>query len=220
MKKVILSLLVALIALPASAKEFEMSRNTGVWNGEMVGDANNMECTYGYKFWKNGMTWVAYRNWQTFDAGKSPFCPQTIHREQYPFDFWQHGAWSDDEVQELMDNGVWGNYKAIRNTENRIWKLRHAYTILVNSAGEYVEVRTDLLAAFITRVRIDHAESYDTFIANSTLKKVEPSGAEMEEARNLTKEARRTIYGKPTVPTWWMDTDCGINMEKRVCHGS
>lgn len=215
-----MSLLVALIALPATAKEFEMSRNVGVWDGRMVGNADNMECTYGYKFWKNGMTWVAYRNWQTFDAGKSPFCPQTIHREQYPFDFWQHGQYSDDEVQEMMDNGVWGNYKSIRDAENEVWRSKSAYKTLVNKAGEYVEVRTEDLARFLTRVRIDHAESYDEFVAKNTLNKIDPSQNTIKEAKELTKKARRVIYGKPTVPTWWMDTDCGINMDKRVCNGS
>lgn len=161
MKRIILSILVSLIALPAAA-----AYNTDAeWTGKTRLDTehNKLECEFHYQY-KNHSVTNKYMWSTSMEHGKSPVCPAHLrskdgdgnwHVGDLGWDGWN--AWKKTSDYEL--------YKSILIKEKAAYKAEEGgYTWITAPNNDIVRVLNEDYADYYTRIRTNTAESPTDFL--------------------------------------------------------
>lgn len=204
MKKVILSMLVALIALPAAASE--IGGGHAHWTGQKRQADNKLECQFVHPKYdtKSDNAPLEYF-WKTsLDNGQSPFCPVDL---TYEWGWHLGGGQSSHQLDALRTSEQWEHYKDFYSAEKELRDHFKGNTVqLYDTQGTLIAVDREALVAYMTQIRLGVSGTYEQFLDSSfgphgykiNFGPVEPENAQYDEADYYSYLATTRMYNLPT----------------------
>lgn len=158
MKKLILTVLIALTASSSFADSILLENNESYWHGEKRMSEGKLQCLY-YEMRND----THYRNWHdSYQTGTTPVCPPHL---EYILWRWWTGEDSKGDWNNWKKTHDWGQYEAIKETEDFIKTQGYQRTNMGNGEHTY-SVFTPYALEYLKKVRLGYAEAYTTFIQN------------------------------------------------------
>ena len=178
MKKLILTVLIALTASSASADSILLENNESYWHGEKRMSEGKLQCYY-YEKRKD----THYRRWHdSYQTGTTPVCPP--HLEYIVWRWWT-GEDSKDDWRKWQTTEDYARYNHIIETEDFIKSHGYARTVVENG-GVIYSIYTPVALNFLKQVRLGYRESFKEFAQHAV---------ETGQAKILD----------PTSPNYWLE---------------